>query len=103
MNEHGFYGGFKDGRRVSVVASKCECEWVGWNDEEWDGGVAAGGNGGGGGGFRWWGGLRGGEAGEGRWRNRGNEAEEENDEEEEVEVEEDSELDKEERLDMLRE
>lgn len=52
MNEHGFYGGFKDGRRVSVVASKCECEWVGWNDEEWDGGVAAGGNGGGGGGFR---------------------------------------------------
>ncbi len=25
---------FKDGRRVSVVASKCECGWVGWDDEE---------------------------------------------------------------------
>lgn len=23
---------FNDGRRVSVVASKCECEWVGWDD-----------------------------------------------------------------------
>jgi len=30
----GFMVAFKDGRRVSVVASKCECEWVGWDDEE---------------------------------------------------------------------
>ncbi len=35
----GFMVAFKDGRRVSVVASKCECEckWLGWDDEEWDG------------------------------------------------------------------